>query len=164
VWIAEDGSWAEDEATMSARLRAALAYAEATRPSPARLRSALGLLAGPIRSRLVMCRGTQWLAPRLAPPARAVAARVQREIRDAARRRDGTALEALERALAFLGGGHTAGEAMLIERLADLEDAELRRLVFRLPAPSPRWSIIEARLGGLLLFGRVGEASGESPE
>jgi superfamily II DNA or RNA helicase len=164
VWIAEDGSWADDEATISARLSAALVYAETTRPSPGRLQSALGLLAGPIRSRLIMCRGSRWLAWRLAPPAHAVVARLQREIRDAARRRDGAALEALERALAFLGGGHTAGEAMLVERLANLDDAEFRRLLLRLPAPSPRWSIIEPRLGGLLLFGRVGDASGETPE
>ena len=152
VWIAEDGSWTEDEATISARLGAALVYAEAAGQSPSVLQGALGLLARPIRARLVACRGSRWLAPRLAPPAHAVVARVQGEIRDAARRRDGMALDALERALAFLGGGHTAGEAMLVERLAGLESAEVRRLLPRLPAPSPRWPIIEARVGGLLLF------------
>jgi superfamily II DNA or RNA helicase len=164
VWIAPDGSWTEDEATIGACLGKALAYGEPTRPSPERLRTALGLLAGPIRSRLVMCRGSRWLAPRLAPPARAAVLRVQHEIRAAARRRDATALDELDRALAFLGGGHTAGEAMLVERLAGVGEAELRRVLSRVPAPSRRWSIIEPRLGGLLLFGSVGEATGAPPE
>jgi hypothetical protein len=158
VWVAPDGSWTEDESTIAARLGDALAYGAPSRPEPAQLRLALGLLAGPIRSRLVLCRGSRWLAPRLAPPARAAVLRVQHEIRAAARRRDSEALQALERALAFLGGGHTAGEAMLVERLAGLEAAELWRALRRLPAPSPRWPVIEPRLGGLLLFGEWEEA------
>jgi hypothetical protein len=79
--------------------------------------------------------------------------RVQAEIRAAARRRDAAALEVLERALAFLGGGHTAGEAMLIGRLVALGPAEFSRALRRLPAPTPTWPAVEARLGGMLLFG-----------
>jgi hypothetical protein len=90
--------------------------------------------------------------------------RVQREIRAAARRRDAAALEELERALAFLSGGHTAGEAMLVERLAGIGETELRQALRRLPAPSAQWPSIEARVGGLLLFGRLEEAAGPSSE
>ena len=162
VWVAPDGSWTEDETTVAARLGAALRHDEPSRPSPARLRSALGLLAGPIRSRLVMCRGSRWLAPRLAPAARATVVRVQHEIRAAIRRRDAAALEGLERALAFLGGGHTAGEATLVEQLAASSVPELRKALPGLPAPSPRWSVIEPRLEGLLLFGGTGNETGTS--
>jgi superfamily II DNA or RNA helicase len=158
VWVAPDGAWTEDEATIAARLGQALACRAPGRPSGDRLRQALGLLAAPIRSRLLASRGSRWLAPRLAPPARAAVLRVQHEVRTAARRRDAAGLEELERALAFLGGGHTAGEAMLIERLAELGEAELRRALRRLPGPSPQWPIVEARLGGLLLFGEEAEA------
>ena len=86
--------------------------------------------------------------------------RIQAEIRAAARRRDAVAFEVLERALAFVGEGHTAGEAMLLERLAGLGDAEFGRGLRGLPVPSPRWTVIEARLDGLLLFGRIPESDG----
>jgi helicase-like protein/SNF2 domain-containing protein len=164
VWVPADGSWTDDEATIATRLGEALSCATPDRPSPAQLRHALGLLAGPIRSRLVMCRGSRWLAPPLTPPARAVVLRVQHEIRAAARRRDGEALQSLDRALAFLGGGHTAGEAMLVERLAAMGEPELRRALPHLPAPSPRWSIIEPRLGGVLLFGGLAGDHGAALE
>jgi hypothetical protein len=160
VWVAPDGSWTEDEATIAARLGDALACGAGSRPSSAQLGRALGLLAGPIRSRLVLCRGSRWLAPRLASPARAAVCRVQHEIRAAARRRDSAEQQVLERALAFLGGGHTAGEAMLVEELAGRDGAALRRALRRLPLPSPGWPIIEPRLRGLLLFGGRGEDAG----
>ena len=70
----------------------------------------------------------------------------------AARRREARTLETLERALAFVAGGHTAGEAMLVERLADAEDAGFLRLAGRLPAPTTRWGPVEVRLVGVLLF------------
>ncbi len=153
VWVSPDGTWTEDEATITARLAAAVDSPGGGRPAPVRLSNALALLATPIRARLAACQGARWLTPLLAPSARAAATRIQGEIRTAARRRDPAALEVLERALAFVGGGHTAGEAMLLERLASLGDAEFTRGLGRLPDPSRRWSVIEARLGGLLLFG-----------
>jgi hypothetical protein len=50
---------------------------------------------------------------------------------------------------------------MLVERLAGIGEAEFRRALPRLPAPSPAWSLIEPRLVGLLLFGSM-EASAAS--
>jgi superfamily II DNA or RNA helicase len=153
VWVSPDGTWTEDEATIAARLATAVDCSSVGHPAPARLSSALALLAAPIRARLAVCQGARWLTPLLAPPARAAVIRIQGEIRAAARRRDPAALEVLERALAFVGGGHTAGETMLLERLAAMGDPEFCRGLRRLPEPSPRWSVIEARLGGVLLFG-----------
>jgi len=153
VWVSPDGSWTEDEATIAARLAAVIDCRESGHPSAARVAGALALLAAPIRARLAACQGTRWVTPLLAPPARATAMRIHAEIRAAARRRDAAAFEVLERALAFVGGGHTAGEAMLLERLAGLGDAEFGRGLRRLPEPSPRWAVIEARLGGLVVFG-----------
>jgi hypothetical protein len=112
------------------------------------------LLAEPIRVRLALVRGTRWSAPRPTAAAHAASLRVQAEIRQAARRRDAAGLETLERALGFLGGGHTAGEAMAIERLAAMSDGEFRRALARLPEPAPAWPVIEARLGGVVIFGK----------
>jgi hypothetical protein len=81
-----------------------------------------------------------------------VSLRLHRGIREAARRRDLETLAGLERALAFVGRGHTAGESAELERLAGLPDGEFSRKVLRLPAPGRRWDAIEARLGGVLLF------------
>jgi len=74
-------------------------------------------------------------------------------VHDAARRRDAPALACLERALAFAVGGHTAGEAMLMKGLAESDGRGLAARVALLPAPTPRWDMIEVRVTGIVLFG-----------
>ena len=97
-------------------------------------------------------RAHRWAAAASGPAARAVAANLQEGIRRAARGRDTAALDRLERALGFVAGGHTAGEETLLEQLARLGPAELTRAASGLPAPSPRWGAVEARVEGLVLF------------
>jgi hypothetical protein len=82
-----------------------------------------------------------------------VAARLQAFTREAARMHQPNRLVRLERALEFVTRGHTAGEAALIERLADSSDAELDRMIPTLPHGRAQWGGIEARLTGLVLFG-----------
>jgi hypothetical protein len=60
----------------------------------------------------------------------------------------------LERAMGFAGGGHTAGEAMLVERMAEATPRVLTEWLARVPAPTPRWDSLEVRLTGLVLFRR----------
>jgi hypothetical protein len=151
VWIEPGGEWTEEELVVAARLAEAMTTRSAP-PDPARLREALSLVAGPIRSRLALARGSRWAAPAADPLAHRVSLRLHRGIREAARRRDLETLAGLERALAFVGRGHTAGESAELERLAGMPDGEFSRKVFRLPAPGRRWDAIEARLGGVLLF------------
>jgi hypothetical protein len=153
IWVEPGGEWTEDESVLAARLAEASECEAPTAPDPARLTAAVRLLSEPIRVRLALVRGSRWSSPRPAAAAHAAALRVQSEIRQAARRRDVASLEALERALGFLSGGHTAGEAMAIERLAATSDGEFRRALARLPAPSTPWPVIEARLRGLVIFG-----------
>jgi hypothetical protein len=151
VWIEPSGEWTEEERIVAARL-ADGATSRSAPPDPARLREALSLVAGPIRSRLALARGRQWAAPAADPIAHRVSLRLHQGIREAARRRDLERLAGLERALAFVGRGHTAGESAELERLAGMPDGEFNRKLFRLPAPGRRWDAIEARLGGVLLF------------
>jgi superfamily II DNA or RNA helicase len=151
VWIEPGGEWTEEEATIAARLADAAA-ASSAEPDPAGLREALSLVAAPIRSRLALARGSRWAAPAADPVAQRVSHRLHQRIREAARRRDLDALAGLERALAFAGRGHTAGEALELERLAEKPDREFTRSVLRLPATPGRWDAIEACLGGVLLF------------
>jgi superfamily II DNA or RNA helicase len=151
VWIEPTGRWTEEEEVVAARLADAAA-APPTEPDPRRLRDALRLIAVPIRSRLILARGSRWAAPTAESVTHRVSQRLRQCIREAARRRDLEALAALERALAFVGRGHTAGESLELDRLADMPDGEFTRRVLRLPAPSAGWGAVEARLSGVLLF------------
>ena len=150
-WLDQDGRWCEDEDVLAARLAAAAACGSAVRTEPERLRQVLALLADPIRVRLAAARERRWCGG-CEGAARTVAGRLQQAIRAAARRRDPAALAALDRALGFAAGGHTAGEHMLLEGLATACPSELGKLAGRLPPPSPRWEPVEARLQGVLLF------------
>ena len=151
-WMDPQGRWSEHEETIAQRLTAAAGCHAQCPPDQRRLHAALVQLAEPIRSRLAAAGECRWAMAGPELPGRAVAAVLQQAIRDAARRRDAAALEALDRALGFVAGGHTAGETMLLSRLAAASGAELVRWAARLPAPSPRWGAVEARLSGVLLF------------
>jgi hypothetical protein len=152
VWIEPSGEWAEEEQVVAARLAAAAGCPVWSPPDPGRLREALALIAAPIRYRLALARGCRWTEPSADPVGHRVSLRLHQNIREAARRRDHGALEVLERGLAFVGRGHTAGESVLLERLADLSDGELERELARVPATGTRWAAVEARVGGILLF------------
>ena len=152
TWIDPTGEWTEDERVIAARLADAARCASSDAPDPDTLRDALALIARPIRSRLALAGGSRWTAPEADPIAHRLSVRLHAQIRHAARRRDLAELESLGRALAFVGRGRTAGEASLLERVAQAPDAELSRAVARLPASPPAWTAIEARLGGVLLF------------
>lgn len=152
VWVDAGGAWTDAESVVAARLAAAMAAPPVGTADPVRLRAALPLLAPVIRARLAVVRGSRWCPPPPEAPTREVSLRLQRSLREAARRRDLTTLATLERALAFLGRGHTAGEALELERLAGLADEALGREAARLAAGAGRWSAIEPRLAGVLLF------------
>jgi hypothetical protein len=151
VWIDPTGEWTEEEGIVAARLADA-AVGPSADPDPGRLRDALSLVAAPIRSRLALARGSKWAAPAADSMVQRVSHRLRQCIREAARGRDLEALAGLERALAFVGRGHTAGESLELERLAEMPDGEFTPQVLRLPASPGRWDAIEACLGGVLLF------------
>ena len=141
LWIEPGGTWSEEERVVAARLAEAAAARPAA-PDPARLRDALSLIAGAVHSRLALARGSRWTAPAADPSSHRVALRLHQGIREAARRRDLEALSGLERALAFVGRGHTAGESAELERLAGMPDGQFSRAVLHLPARAPgrtRW-------------------------
>jgi hypothetical protein len=150
-WLDPAGRWTEDEEVMAARLTAAAQSPDGT-AEPGAMQAALEQLATPIRERLAAMRERRWARTECHAAARAVAARLQGAVREAARRRDLAALDPLDRALAFVAGGHTAGETLLLERLAQAGDAELLRAASRFPAPTPSWGTVEARLSSVVLF------------
>jgi hypothetical protein len=153
LWLERDGSCTEAPEALSLWLERAVAEREIVPIEETRLRSWLVLLARPIKDRLTLTGSRRWLAPDPVPSVRRVAARLQALTREAARQHQPNRLIQLEQALGFVTRGHTAGEAALIERLADSSDAELDRVIPRLPQGRVQWGGLEARLTGLVLFG-----------
>src|SRR4029079_1943891 len=95
-WLDEQGTWREDAAIVSARLREASASMSVTRPAPAAVRAALEQLAVPIRARLATTAARGWMAAEPEPPVRVLAQRLGERVRLAARARDAAALTRLE--------------------------------------------------------------------
>jgi hypothetical protein len=151
-WLAPDDTWSEDESVVAERLRAAAACDHRAPPTPDAIRRALDRLVAPVRARLALAAARRWTTGEPDTAARRLALRLGKLVRAAARRRDGGELARLERALAFVAGGHTAGEAVLVRRLADAEAPAFAASLAGIPATSARWDAIDVRLTGLVVF------------
>jgi hypothetical protein len=151
-WLDPGGRWTEESWIVTGRLIEA-AGADLTGPAPTgAVQAALDRLASPIRSRLALTAGRRWTVPEPSAAARQLAARVGEWIALAARARDRRGLERLEQVLSFVVGGHTAGEAMLVVRMAHAAPADLRAWLRRVPAPTPRWDALSVRVTGIIVF------------
>jgi superfamily II DNA or RNA helicase len=153
LWMDLNGRWSEAPETVAAWLAMAAAQKETMAVDRDRIRDWLSRLANPIRERLALTRSRSWVSPDPAPAARRLTARLQHLIRDAARRHQPARLAELERALAFVAGGHTAGEAMLVEQLAKASSTEVAAAVGKLPKVQANRVGVEVRLNGLVVFG-----------
>jgi len=150
-WLESGGWWTETAEIVTERLLTA-ARSPSLPVGREVLRNCMGLLSPPIRERLALTRGRHWILPEPSPSARQLAARLHGLIRDAARLRQAGRLQRLEQALAFVVGGHTAGETMLIERFAQAADCELQTGLSRLAQARVEWDGIEVRLSGVIVF------------
>jgi hypothetical protein len=166
LWLEPDGKWTEHPETLTHRLGTAAAEPCILPVSDDDLRQWLTHLALPIRERLALIRGRRWIKPDPSAAARLLAGRLQGMVRDAARRHHQARLEQLERALGFVAGGHTAGEAALVEILAKSTDREISLAIRGLPDGTVPWDELEVRLTGLIIFSsaQAGRAELASPE
>ncbi|HET6779310.1 MAG TPA: helicase-related protein [Gemmatimonadales bacterium] len=155
-WLQPDGTWIEKAELITERLRVAAAC-QAADPDPDESGMYLELLTPVLRRRLALARTGRWISLHSTVAARQAAGRLSELIREAARLRDDFRLSQLERALAFIGGGHTSGEEMLLDGLSGESDDELTSILGRMP-PQPEWDGIEVRLTGFIVFGPKLEA------
>ena len=151
-WLPRGGAWTEAPEEVEPRLMLAAA-ARLARPATAQeSREALEALWPSLLARLRQGRAAQWS---LAAPG-SNQARLQERLRSliarAARARDRRQLVALERGIRFVSGGHTAGEADLVCRLAAGNDTTLEQSLSRLPEPRQAWEAVHPRLTGILVF------------
>jgi hypothetical protein len=162
LWLEKDGAWTEAPEVLAAWLTRAGEGQGVVSIADETLRPWLSLLAEPIRERLGLTTSRRWIAPEPAPAARRLAARLQSLIRGAARRHDASQLKVLEQALGFVVGGHTAGEAGLVERLAGVSEGELAAALAQLPKGRSEEHGLDIRLTGLIVFGpELQRASGD---
>lgn len=144
------------EADAVPRLRWAARQNDAAAPiSRAERRAALDCLAAGVRSLLCQHEAAAWWR-RGDATARTLLQRLYAMVRPAGRARDRATLALVERAIRFVGGGHTAGERVLIQELSATGDAALLRKLPGLPSPSPGSGLLGARLSGLIVI-RDGE-------
>jgi hypothetical protein len=152
AWLAGDTNWTEDPGPVAAGLLDAATRPEIRTVPADRLRRVLDAAHGPLKARLAAVSGRRWSGPASSPAAGRLIERLGPLMTEAARRRSSARLGLLERALAFTARGHTAGEAMLIERLAALGDRELWPGLAALPPTLERPDVVELRLTGVILF------------
>ncbi len=161
-WDAATG-WTEAPDVVAARLEAAARASVVEQMPCGATETVLARLAEPIRLRMRELRCSRWLGPHAAPAEHRLVARLQHLARSAARRRDAGTLERLHGAIQFAAGGHTAGERVWVVQLSSLSDRALEAALASLPAPTPEWEAIHARLTGLVVFGRDEGWSGIGP-
>lgn len=157
LWLERNGSWTEAPEIVTRRLEEAAGQRGRQPIDASQLSDWLALLSRPIKDRLALTGSRRWVVPEPEPAVRRLAARLQALTREAARLHQPDRLMRLERAIGFVTRGHTAGEAILIERLADSSDVELAAGLGGFPPGCPPWRGIEVRLTGLILFGPAAE-------
>jgi hypothetical protein len=151
LWWDERSGWTEDPDTLFRRLDLA-AGSPAVPAPPHDVRLALEGIGAVVRERVRAIRRAAWEAPVPGNAARALLARLDPLARSAARRRDAGALDRVQRAIAFAAGGHSAGEAADVARLARLPDPGLIAALHHLPARAAAPSALQARVTGVILF------------
>ncbi len=153
LWVEPDGGWTEAPEVLEHRLAAAARQDEVLPVEASLVTEWLLRLAQPIRERLTLTRGHRWITSDPTSAARRAMVRLQALVGDAARRHQASRLAELERALAFVAGGHTAGEAALVRQIAEASDSELTGLFRKLPERRFTWEGVEVALTGLVIFG-----------
>lgn len=150
--LGAEGRWSADPVEATRRLEEAERGDSLGAPDPRTVRLLLAGLSPSIRTLLGASSEARVSGLPPSPGTLLLGRRLRALAVTAARERDASRLDALDRALRFCNGGHTAGEQLLIDALASAEDAELLAALPTLPEPSPIPSPIRPRLTGLLLF------------
>jgi superfamily II DNA or RNA helicase len=153
LWIDSQGRWTEKPEIITARLEAAAAQQKVEPADCTQLSEYLGLFAGWVRERLAFVRSRRWIVPDPSSSIRRVVGRLQSRMREAARQHDPRRLLELERAMAFITSGLTAGEASLVDQLANSGDSEFDTLILSVPVRLAESEQLEVRLTGVVLFG-----------
>jgi superfamily II DNA or RNA helicase len=153
VWVNADGSWTESATIVAEKLSQAFCAEQILPVTASDQDRWLPCLAKLIRERMALTQGRGWLAPEPPAAARRLATTLQELIGKAARLRRLDRLAQLDRAMELVSRGRTAGEELMVERLAELSPQELTRTISSLPPRRASPAGLEVRLTGLIVFG-----------
>ena len=143
-WSAETG--------VIIRLLESVAEGDAARTPPAAaIRRLLRSLAVQVRAALRTIQGARLTTESSSDPRRPAIRRLLALAREAAARRDQERLALVERGLALLRSGHTAGEARLVASWRQLPTDALLARLSTLPPADPRAQIARVELIGILV-------------
>jgi len=149
VWV--DGSgWTEEPNVITERLTSAHSCSVTLPPSPPDQDEAIRAVQRVAREIRVRLQRGRWAATQPTYGLRPLIYRLRHEAVRAARDRDGTSLRRLDDALRFLAGGHTAGEEVLISRLAQSASSMITAAHY--PPADPPEHPKDMRLTGLIIF------------
>jgi hypothetical protein len=109
-------------------------------------------LAEHVRARLRRALQPAFIGTQASEGGRRLSGRLRHLARQGVRARDAALVSSLQAALRFAAGGHTAGEAALVEQLLALDDAALLLRIRALPTPTALPTLLVPRLVGIILF------------
>jgi superfamily II DNA or RNA helicase len=144
------GDWTEDPGVITLRMETAVSGVSLPLHRPEADR-AVAAVAGTIRERLKVMHLEQW-AQCLSPFQSRLLARLNRIAARAVHSRNRSLLSSLERAIDFVRRGHTAGEHLWLEDIAELPDSALIGALRQCPETRPRPTTVYSELTGLVVF------------
>jgi superfamily II DNA or RNA helicase len=150
----EGDRWTAEAKIVAARISEAVGAVAVAEPSARETQEILSSLAGAIRSLIREASVHRIAGGPLTRAAVQLGRRLRHLAAAAAKQRDAAQLAALESALAFCTGGHTAGEERLIEELTEREDCQILEQLSSLPRATPPTGPLWPRLTGLIAFRR----------
>jgi hypothetical protein len=154
-----NGRWTDAPTVVGAALRRAWDAPVASAVEPASLRREVATFLRHVESGRRM--GTTALRPHHHLAGRsAIVRRVRTRALDAVRSRDHAVIAAVDRALANLARGWTAGERLRVDRLAQGDTDALIAGLEELPLPRPAFSPLRFRFVGLVRLIPAAEAAG----
>jgi hypothetical protein len=131
LWLGDDGEVCDDPERLEALLRE-VAHGRWRGPTPEERRAAVRMVAPLVGAMLRRATGLAWHGATLSQEQRTLARKVRRLGAAAAARRDRAGLALLDQALAWLGGGLSAGESALIRDASGLGPCRLLTVLQRL--------------------------------
>ena len=143
--------WSADIGTIFRLLEEVGEGAAERGPSPAAIRRLLRSLAVQVRAALRTVQGSRLATDSPSDPRRQVIRRLLALARDAARQRNQERLALVERGLALLRRGHTAGESRMVAAWRELTSDTLLARLQDLPAAEQRAEVTKVELIGILV-------------
>ncbi len=151
--ILENGAWTENPDTVEQWLELAAESSLSDGKGAHDMDGVLLQLAEVVRRRLESARQQQWLRGTLGVSTARLIGSLNQMATRAARARDMLELSRIERAMAFLARGHTAGEEQILGTLAGVSERELLDGMEHFPICEAA-AMLSPRLTGLILFTR----------